>query len=187
MSLFQKHTKTFQWGRHTVTMETGEIARQATGAVLVNMDDTVVLATVVASKSAKPGQDFFPLTVDYQEKFYAGGRIPGGFFKREGRPSEKETLTSRLIDRPIRPLFVKGFKNEVQVICTVLSADMVVPHDILAINGEFDQFRVGEGRARRLRQDLEIVHVPGATHFAPMTHPAPVARAIAEFVSGLPA
>jgi len=105
MAMFNKVTKTFQWGQHSVTMETGEIARQASGAVLVNMDDTVVLATVVASKSAKPGQDFFPLTVDYIEKTYAAGKIPGSFFKREAKPSEHETLTSRLIDRPIRPLF----------------------------------------------------------------------------------
>jgi polyribonucleotide nucleotidyltransferase len=105
-----------QYGAHTVTLETGEIARQAHGAVLVNMDETVVLATVVAAKEPKPGQDFFPLTVDYIEKVYAAGRIPGGFFKREGRPSEKETLTSRLIDRPIRPLFPDGFYNEVQVV-----------------------------------------------------------------------
>lgn len=103
--------KTFTYGRHQVTLETGELARQASGAVLASMDDTVVLATVVAAKEAKPGQEFFPLTVDYIEKFYASGRIPGGFFKREGRPSEKETLTSRLIDRPIRPLFPEGFKT----------------------------------------------------------------------------
>jgi len=105
MSLFNKVTKTFQWGKHTVRLETGEIARQSGGAVLVDMDDTVVLATVVGAKNAKPGQDFFPLTVDYIEKTYAAGKIPGGFFRREGRPSEGETLTSRLIDRPIRPLF----------------------------------------------------------------------------------
>ena len=104
MSLFNKVTKTFQWGKHTVRLETGEIARQSGGAVLVDMDDTVVLATVVGAKNAKPGQDFFPLTVDYIEKTYAAGKIPGGFFRREGRPSEGETLTSRLIDRPIRPL-----------------------------------------------------------------------------------
>ena len=113
--------KTFNYGAHTVTLETGEIARQAGGAVLVSMDDTVVLATVVARSEPKPGQDFFPLTVDYVEKTYAAGRIPGGFFKREGRPSEKETLTSRLIDRPIRPLFPEGFMNEVQVIIHVMS------------------------------------------------------------------
>ncbi|RTL27824.1 MAG: polyribonucleotide nucleotidyltransferase, partial [Rhodocyclaceae bacterium] len=113
--------KSFTYCSHTVTLETGEIARQAHGAVLVNMDDTVVLATVVAAKNAKPGQDFFTLTVDYVEKFYSAGRIPGGFFKREGRPTEKETLTSRLIDRPIRPLFPDGFYNEVQVIAQVVS------------------------------------------------------------------
>lgn len=125
--------KTFAYGAHTVTIETGEIARQAGGAVIVNMDDTVVLATVVAAKEAKPGQDFFPLTVDYVEKFYAAGRIPGGFFKREGRPTEKETLTSRLIDRPIRPLFPDGFYNEVQVIVTVLSLNPDIDSDIPAM------------------------------------------------------
>ena len=104
--MFNKVSKTFQYGQHTVTLETGEIARQASGAVMVSMDDTVVLATVVAKDDIKPGQDFFPLTVDYIEKSYAAGRIPGSFFKREGRPSEKETLTSRLIDLPIRPLFL---------------------------------------------------------------------------------
>jgi len=125
--------KTFQYGDHTVTLETGEIARQAHGAVVVNVADTVVLATVVAARDAKPGQDFFPLTVDYIEKFYAAGRIPGGFFKREGRPSEKETLTSRLIDRPIRPLFPEGFYNEVQVVVTVLSLNPEVDADIPAL------------------------------------------------------
>jgi len=125
--------KTFTYGAHTVTLETGEVARQAGGAVIVNMDETVVLATVVAAKDAKPGQDFFPLTVDYVEKFYAAGRIPGGFFKREGRPTEKETLTSRLIDRPIRPLFPEGFYNEVQVIVTVLSLNPEVDGDIPAM------------------------------------------------------
>ena len=127
--------KTITYGRHTLTMETGEIARQAHGAVLVNMDDTVVLVTVVGKKEVKPGQDFFPLTVDYQEKTYAAGRIPGGFFKREGRPSEKETLTCRLIDRPIRPLFPEGFLNEVQVIATVLSSNNEVDSDIPAMIG----------------------------------------------------
>ncbi len=125
--------KTFTYGRHQVTLETGELARQASGAVLASMDDTVVLATVVAAKDAKPGQDFFPLTVDYIEKFYASGRIPGGFFKREGRPSEKETLTSRLIDRPIRPLFPEGFYNEVQIVATVLSLNPEVNADIVAM------------------------------------------------------
>lgn len=127
--------KTFAYGAHTVTLETGEIARQAGGAVIVNMDDTVVLATVVAAKEARPGQDFFPLTVDYVEKFYAAGRIPGGFFKREGRPTEKETLTCRLIDRPIRPLFPDGFYNEVQVIVTVLSLNPEIDPDIPAMIG----------------------------------------------------
>ncbi|GAB4059366.1 polyribonucleotide nucleotidyltransferase [Uliginosibacterium sediminicola] len=125
--------KSFQYGQHTVTFETGEIARQAHGAVIVSIDDTVVLATVVGAKDAKPGQDFFPLTVDYMEKFYAAGRIPGGFFKREGRPTEKETLTSRLIDRPIRPLFPDGFYNEVQVVATVLSQNPEVDGDIPAM------------------------------------------------------
>ncbi|MBK9133293.1 MAG: polyribonucleotide nucleotidyltransferase [Betaproteobacteria bacterium] len=135
MSMFNKVTKTFQWGAHTVTLETGEIARQATGAVLVNMDDTVVLATVVARTEAKAGQDFFPLTVDYIEKTYAAGKIPGSFFKREGRPSELETLTSRLIDRPIRPLFPDGFFNEVQVVIHVLSLNPEVAADIPSMIG----------------------------------------------------
>ncbi|MEW6293605.1 MAG: polyribonucleotide nucleotidyltransferase [Pseudomonadota bacterium] len=127
--------KSFTYGAHTVTLETGEISRQATGAVLVNVDDTVVLATVVAKTEAKAGQDFFPLTVDYVEKVYAAGRIPGGFFKREGRPSEKETLTSRLIDRPLRPLFPDGFYNEVQVIIHVLSSNPEVDPDIPSMIG----------------------------------------------------
>ena len=125
--------KTFTFGSHQVTFETGEIARQAHGAVLCSMDDTVVLATVVAAKDPKPGQDWFPLTVDYVEKTYAAGKIPGGFFKREGRPSEKETLTSRLIDRPIRPLFPDGFLNEVQVVAQVLSLNPEVDSDIPAM------------------------------------------------------
>ena len=133
MSIFNKVVKTFQWGQHTVTMETGEIARQSSGAVLLNMDDTVVLATVVGAKTAKAGQDFFPLTVDYIEKTYSAGKIPGGFFRREGRPSEGETLTSRLIDRPIRPLFPEGFYNEVQVVVHVMSINPDVPADIPAL------------------------------------------------------
>jgi len=133
--MFNKVTKTFQYGDHTVTLETGEIARQASGAVLVSVEDTVVLATVVARKDAKPGQDFFPLTVDYIEKSYAAGKIPGGFFKREGRPSEKETLTSRLIDRPIRPLFPEGYLNEVQVIIHVLSVNPEIDPDIPSMIG----------------------------------------------------
>jgi len=127
--------KTFQYGNDTVTLETGRIARQATGAVVVTIGDTSVLCTVVGAKEASPGQGFFPLSVHYQEKAYAAGKIPGGFFKREGRPSEKETLTSRLIDRPIRPLFPDGFLNEVQVVCTVLSANKNVDPDIAAMIG----------------------------------------------------
>ncbi len=127
--------KSFTYGRHEVTLETGEIARQAHGAVIVTMGETVVLVTVVGDKNAKPGQDFFPLTVDYQEKFYSAGRIPGSFFKREGKPSEKETLTSRLIDRPIRPLFPAGFYNEVQILATVLSSDSEIDADIPAMIG----------------------------------------------------
>jgi polyribonucleotide nucleotidyltransferase len=127
--------KSFAYGPHTVTIETGEMARQANGAVLVTMDATVVLVTAVAAKKAIPGRDFFPLTVNYQEKTYAAGRIPGGFFRREGRPSERETLTSRLIDRPIRPLFPDGFINEVQVVATVLSLNPEVPADVPSLLG----------------------------------------------------
>jgi len=130
----QKLTKSFQYGGHTVTIETGEIARQAT-TVMVNMADTVVLVAVVGQKEAKPGQSFFPLTVNYQEKFYSAGRIPGGFFKREGRPTEKETLTCRIIDRPIRPLFPKGFLNEVQVTANLMSSNPEVDGDIPALIG----------------------------------------------------
>ncbi len=133
MSLFNKVSKTFQWGQHSVTLETGEVARQAGGAVLVNMDDTVVLATVVGSKIAKAGQDFFPLTVDYIEKTYAAGKIPGSFFKREAKPSEHETLTSRLIDRPIRPLFPEGFYNDVHVVVHTVSLNPEVDADIAAL------------------------------------------------------
>lgn len=135
MSMFNKVTKSFQWGRHNVVLETGEVARQSTGAVVVNIEGTVVLATVVAKTEAKVGQDFFPLTVDYLEKTYAAGKIPGSFFKREGRPSEHETLTSRLIDRPIRPLFPEGFFNEVQVVVHVVSLNPEVQADIAAMIG----------------------------------------------------
>lgn len=135
MSMFNKVSKSFMFGQHEVTLTTGEIARQASGAVVVQMGDTVILATVVAKKETKPGQDFFPLTVDYIEKAYAAGKFPGGFFKREGRPSEHETLTSRLIDRPIRPLFPDGFFNEVQVIIHVLSVDPEVNPDIPSMIG----------------------------------------------------
>src|SRR5688572_21837547 len=130
-----KVTKSFQYGNQTYTLETGEIARQAGGAVMVSVDGTVLLVAAVAAKSAREGQDFFPLTVDYQEKFYAGGRIPGGFFKREGRATEKETLISRLIDRPIRPLFPEDYKNEVQIIATVMSMNPEVDGDIPALIG----------------------------------------------------
>src|SRR2546428_7269618 len=127
--------KTFPYGSHQVSLETGEIARQAHGAVVCTMDDTVVLATVVAAKEPRAGQDWLPLTVDYVEKTYAAGKIPGGFFKREGRPSEKETLTSRLIDRPIRPLFPESFYNEVQVVAQVMSCNPEVDPDIAAMIG----------------------------------------------------
>ncbi len=127
--------KTLQWGNHQLTLETGEIARQASGAVMVTLDDTVVLVTVVGARNSRPGQDFFPLTVDYQERTYAAGKIPGGFFRREGRPSEKEILTSRLIDRPIRPLFPEGFYNEVQIVATVMSSNNEVDADIPAMVG----------------------------------------------------
>ncbi len=133
--MFDVYRKEIEWGGRTLTLETGKMARQADGAVLARYGDTAVLCTVVAAKTQRPGIDFFPLSVHYQEKTYAAGKIPGGFFKREGRPSEKETLTSRLIDRPIRPLFVKGFKNEVQVICTVLAHDLENDPDIVAMVG----------------------------------------------------
>ena len=133
--MFNKHSVSLEWAGRTLTIETGQVARQADGAVMVTYGDTKVLATACFAKSAKPGQDFFPLTVNYMEKYYASGRIPGGFFKREGRPTEKETLTSRLIDRPIRPLFVKGFKNEVQVVLTCMSYDLENDADVLGMIG----------------------------------------------------
>ena len=170
MSMFNKISKTFQWGQHKVVMETGEIARQASGAVLVNVEDTVVLATVVAAKNAKPGQDFFPLTVDYTEKAYAAGKIPGSFFKREGRPSELETLTCRLIDRPLRPLFPDGFYNEVQVIVHVMSLNPEVPADIPAMIGASAALAISGipfngpiGAARVGYIDGEYVLNPGKT------------------------
>ncbi len=129
--MFDIRRKSVDWGGRKLTLETGRIARQADGAVLATYGDTTVLAAVVFEKSPKPGLDFFPLTVNYQEKTFAAGKIPGGFFKREGRPSEKETLVSRLIDRPIRPLFVKGFKHETHVIVTVLSHDLDNDPDIV--------------------------------------------------------
>jgi len=170
MSIFNKVTKSFQWGQHKVTMETGEVARQSGGAVIVDMDGTVVLATVVAKADAKPGQDFFPLTVDYLEKTYAAGRIPGSFFKREGRPSEFETLTSRLIDRPIRPLFPEGFFNEVQVVIHVLSLNPEVEGDIPALIGASAALAISGipfngpiGAARVAYIDGQYVLNPGKT------------------------
>src|ERR671932_2809112 len=133
--MFNVTRKETSWGGRRLVLETGRVARQADGAVLATLGETVVLATAVANPSVKPGQDFFPLTVNYQEKAFAAGKIPGGFFKREGRPSENETLVSRLIDRPIRPLFPDGFRNEVQVITTVLSHDMENEPDIVALVG----------------------------------------------------
>eukprot|EP01034_Spumella_vulgaris_P045762 gene45762-57023_t len=191
MSIFNKITKTFQWGDKTVIMETGEIARQASGAVLVNIDDTVVLATVVASKGAKPGQDFFPLTVDYIEKTYAAGKIPGSFFKREAKPSEHETLTSRLIDRPIRPLFPEGFFNEVHVVIHTVSLNPEVDAEIAALiatsaalaisgipfNGPIGAARVGyingeyvlnPGQTARKNSQMDLL-VPATTRSIRMT------------------
>ena len=133
--MFQIYKKEIEWGGRTLTFETGKIARQADGAVMATMGETTVLCTAVYARQPKPGIDFFPLTVNYQEKTFAAGKIPGGFFKREGRPTEKEVLTSRLIDRPIRPLFVKGFKNETQVVCTVLSHDLENDPDVVAMIG----------------------------------------------------
>ncbi|MFN8927409.1 MAG: polyribonucleotide nucleotidyltransferase, partial [Rhodospirillales bacterium] len=133
--MFDVYRKELDWGGRKLVLETGKVARQADGAVMARHGDTVVLCTVVAARSVKPGQDFFPLTVNYQEKTFAAGKIPGGFFKREGRPTEKETLVSRLIDRPIRPLFADGFRNETQVICTVLSHDLETDPDIVAMVG----------------------------------------------------
>src|SRR3982075_3891712 len=133
--MFQVFRKELNWGGRRLVLETGKIARQADGAVLATYGETTVLCTAVAAKSAKAGQDFFPLTVNYQEKTYAAGRIPGGFFKREGRPTEKETLTSRLIDRPIRPLFPEGFINDVQVVASVLSVNSEVDPDVASLLG----------------------------------------------------
>src|SRR6202012_4700030 len=133
--MFDIKRKSIEWGGRKLTLETGRIARQADGAVLATYGETTVLATVVAAKQPKAGIDFFPLTVNYQEKTFAAGKIPGGFFKREGRPSEKETLVSRLIDRPIRPLFVPGFLNETQVVCTVLAHDLENDPDMVALVG----------------------------------------------------
>src|SRR5437868_7588806 len=131
--MFQVYRKELMWGGRRLVLETGRIARQADGAVLATYGETTVLCTAVSMKTAKPGQDFFPLTVNYQEKYFAAGKIPGGYFKREGRPTENETLVSRLIDRPIRPLFPDGYKNETQVVVTVLQHDMENNPDVLAM------------------------------------------------------
>src|SRR6204780_1527392 len=133
--MFDVYRKELMWGGRRLVLETGRLARQADGAVLATYGETTVLCTAVAAKTAKPSQDFFPLTVNYQEKTFAAGKIPGGFFKREGRPTEKEVLTSRLIDRPIRPLFPDGFFNEVQVVCTLLSHDLENDPDVVALVG----------------------------------------------------
>ena len=133
--MFHVYRKELNWGGRRLVLETGKVARQADGAVLATYGETTVLCTAVAAKNARPGQDFFPLTVNYQEKTFAAGKIPGGFFKREGRPSEKETLVSRLIDRPLRPLFASGFVNETQVVCTVLNHDLENDPDVVAMIG----------------------------------------------------
>ena len=157
--MFDVVKKSIQWGQETLTLETGKVARQADGSVIATLGETSVMANVTFAREPKPGQDFFPLTVHYQEKFYAAGKIPGGFFKREGRPSEKETLTSRLIDRPIRPLFAPGFKNEVLVMCTVLSHDLVNDPDMVAMidarpSGNGPDCRCHPGRPLRERPQL---------------------------------
>ena len=142
--MFDIYKKELNWGGKKLVFETGKIARQADGAVMASIGDTTVLCTVVGARNPKPGLDFFPLTVNYQEKTFAAGKIPGGFFKREGRPTEKETLVSRLIDRPIRPLFAKGFRNETQVICTVLSHDLENDPDIVAMIGASAALTISE-------------------------------------------
>src|SRR5712675_2446641 len=168
--MFQVFRKELNWGGRRLVLETGKMARQADGAVLATYGETTVLCTAVAAKSAKPGQDFFPLTVNYQEKTFAAGKIPGGFFKREGRPSEKETLTSRLIDRPIRPLFPDGFYNEVQVVAQVLSCNPEVDPDIPALIGASAALTISGipfngpiGAARVGRVNGEYVLNPTAT------------------------
>src|SRR5947207_537035 len=158
----RRATVTVTVGGQEITFESGKLAKQADGAVLVRSGDTMVLATAQGRTEAREGADFFPLTVDVEERMYAAGKIPGGFFKREGRPTERAILTARMIDRPIRPLWPKGFKNEVQVICTVLSADMVTPHDILCINGaSADPLREAP-RGRRRRRGAPQPALPGA-------------------------
>ena len=160
--MFNYFRKEIEWGGRKLVLETGKIARQADGAVMVSYGETIVLCTAVGVKTAKPGQDFFPLTVNYQEKAFAAGKIPGGFFKREGRPSEAEVLKSRLIDRPIRPLFPEGFRNEVQIVATVLS------HESRELPGEH-AYR----GARQRAQDGSRSHASGGTGGGPMPMPAP--------------
>ena len=166
--MFDIHRKEIEWGGRTLVLETGKMARQANGAVLVTYGGTTVLCTAVTESSARPGIDFFPLTVNYQEKTFAAGKIPGGFFKREGRPSEKETLTSRLIDRPIRPLFHKSFRNETQVICTVLSHDLENDPDIVSLIGSSAALTIsglpflgpiGAARVGYIDGDLSLIHI----------------------------
>ena len=152
-------TVSVEVGGREITFETGKLAKQADGAVVVRSGDTMILATAVGRQEARPDADFFPLTIDVEERMYAAGKIPGGFFKREGKASERATLTARMIDRPIRPLWPKGFRNEVQVICTVLSADMIHGHDVLCINGASAALAIsplpflGPGRRRSRRAD----------------------------------
>ncbi len=181
--------KTFQYGEHEVSIETGAIARQADGAVLVSIADTVVLVTAVGRKTADPGRDFFPLTVNYQEKTYAAGKIPGGFFKREGRPGEKEVLTCRLIDRPCRPLFPKAFKNEVQIIATVMSLNPDVDPDIPALLGASAALAISGmsfagpiGAAKVGYKDGQYILNPGVSTVAERTCGASLA--VISFVRG---
>src|SRR5271163_3598870 len=167
--MFQVYRKELMWGGRRLVLESGRIARQADGAVLATYGETTVLCTAVASKTARPGQDFFPLTVNYQEKTFAAGKIPGGFFKREGRPSEKETLTSRLIDRPIRPLFVPGFLNETQVVCTVLSHDLENDPDIIALVGASAALTVAGIQQGVLRVESEAKELSEETMLGAVT------------------
>src|ERR1700758_3406547 len=174
--MFQVFRKELMWGGRRLVLETGKVARQANGAVMATYGETTVLCTAVANKQQKPGQDFFPLTVNYQEKTFAAGKIPGGFFKREGRPSEKEVLTSRLIDRPIRPLFASGFLNETQVVCTVLSHDFENDPDIVSMIGASAALTISGipflgpiGGARAAFIDGEYVLNPTLTQI-PLSH-----------------
>ena len=155
--MFNKHTVEIDWAGRPLKLETGGMARQADGAVLATYGETVLLATVCAAKSEKPGQSFFPLTVNYMEKFYAAGKVPGGYFKREGRPTERETLIARLTDRPIRPLFPKGFKNEVQVVITVLQHDLENEPDVLGMIAASAALTISGVPFQGLSRQLELV------------------------------